>query len=348
VSRTDRRCVVRCVTASALIGVALLAVGCGAGGDIDEEDRPVSSPPRVSRENGAAVVALDAGEQARAGLLVEALAAASNRAELAVYGSVLDLTGLAETSGAIAAARARLGGARAALAAARAEYERTKALAGDGRAASEKALEQTMAAFHVAEAEDQGAQSALTSLVADARQRWGGVIAGWLDRGSPRLDALLQQRDRLVQLTIPGDATLESLPETATLHGTHGSAGTARLVSPAPATDPRIQGETFLCTAAAVPWLLPGASVSATLVAGPPRTGVAVPGTAVVWWAGKAWVYVERSPGTFVRRQVPTDAPVAGGWFVSGGLAPGDRVVVRGAQLLLSEEGRAAVHGSEG
>ena len=94
--------------------------------------------------------------------------------------------------------------------------------------------------------------------------------------------------------------------------------------------------------------MLPGAAVAAFLPIGEARTGVVVPAAAVVWWQGRAWVYVEERPGRFVRRVVATGAPVAGGLFVTGGVVAGDRVVVRGAQMLLSEEGRGAVQGSEG
>jgi hypothetical protein len=41
--------------------------------------------------------------------------------------------------------------------------------------------------------------------------------------------------------------------------------------------------------------------------------------------------------------RVPTDHPVTGGWVVGPPLAPGDSVVTRGAEELLSEEFRARV-----
>jgi multidrug efflux pump subunit AcrA (membrane-fusion protein) len=103
-----------------------------------------------------------------------------------------------------------------------------------------------------------------------------------------------------------------------------------------------------LCIAPASPGMLPGVSADAQVPVGPGVSGVVVPASAVVWWQGRAWAYVERKTGTFSRSEVATDVPVPGGWFVSGGVAAGQRLVVRGAQMLLSEEGRGAVHGSEG
>jgi hypothetical protein len=42
----------------------------------------------------------------------------------------------------------------------------------------------------------------------------------------------------------------------------------------------------------------------------------------------------------FVRRETSLTSPLGDGWFMQRGFAPGDRVVVEGAQQLLSEEFR--------
>ena len=77
---------------------------------------------------------------------------------------------------------------------------------------------------------------------------------------------------------------------------------------------------------------------------------VLVPNAAVVQWEGLAWAFVERRPGSFVRARVMTDRPVPAGYIVttaSSGLHPGDLVVTRGAQQLLSEEFRTHVRMSD-
>ena len=71
--------------------------------------------------------------------------------------------------------------------------------------------------------------------------------------------------------------------------------------------------------------------------------GTLVPDAAVVQWEGLAWAYRARGANRFERVRVVTDHPAAGGWVVSGPLAAGDSVVVRGAEELLSEEFRARV-----
>jgi hypothetical protein len=73
-------------------------------------------------------------------------------------------------------------------------------------------------------------------------------------------------------------------------------------------------------------------------VPGAARRGVVVPRSALVHHEGEVFVYVERAPDRFERRRVVLEGPEGDGWFVSSGVAAGDRVVVTGAQQLLSSE----------
>jgi hypothetical protein len=80
-------------------------------------------------------------------------------------------------------------------------------------------------------------------------------------------------------------------------------------------------------------------------VPGASGRGVFVPSAAVVQWDGLMWVFRRHAAGQYARVRVPEDQPVPGGWLApeAGGLAPGDTVVVRGAQVLLSEEFKSRV-----
>ena len=335
---------------AAILPIAVVATGCGGGHDADdeEEDRPVSAPPRLSTEHGQTVVTLDPETLSRSGIVVEPLTAAAHRAGSTAYGSVLDLTGLAELRGAFTAARARVEKGHAALSASRAEFERLQTLYADQRNASQKALQAAAAKARSDEAEVGGAEAALEDERALARQRWGVVVAGWLDDRAAPLAALLEDKERLLEITLPPGSAPPAPQTVVTVQAGGGPVVEARVISPAPRTDARIQGTTLLCAVATSPEMLPGITVVAQVPSGPSSSGVVVPSSAVVWWQGRAWAYVEYATGTFARREVATDAPVPGGWFVSRGVIAGERVVVRGAQTLLSEEGRGAVRGSEG
>jgi hypothetical protein len=328
--------------------MVLVACGGGGGDSGDEEDRPVSAAPRVSSEHGQTVVTLDPATLARSGIVVEPLNAAAHEAAVPAYGSVLDLAGLAEMRGAFIAAAARVDQGRASLAASHAELERLRTLYAEDRNASQKALQAATAKAGVDEADVRAAEGAVEAQRALAVQRWGAVIGGWLEHGDARLVALLAQKERLLEIAVPPGTAPPADGEALTVQPGAGRAVEARVVSASPRTDPRIQGAAVLCTVPATPEMLPGITVAAQVPIGPTSTGVAVPASAVVWWQGRAWVYVETGTGTFARREVSTDAPLPGGWFVSAGLAPGERIATRGAQTLLSEEGRGAVRGSEG
>jgi multidrug efflux pump subunit AcrA (membrane-fusion protein) len=123
---------------------------------------------------------------------------------------------------------------------------------------------------------------------------------------------------------------------------------TARFVGPSAEADPVTRRAAYLYRADhAWPGAAPGTPVVAYVSSGPvarsAKEDVLVPDRAVVQWEGLAWAYVRRAPGRFQRVRVPTDRPATGGWIAGGGLAPGDSVVVTGAQELLSEEFRARV-----
>jgi hypothetical protein len=55
--------------------------------------------------------------------------------------------------------------------------------------------------------------------------------------------------------------------------------------------------------------------------------------------------YVQVDEGVFSRRVVGLEQPTKDGWFVTDGLAPGESVVVSGAQQLLSTELGGATEG---
>ena len=58
---------------------------------------------------------------------------------------------------------------------------------------------------------------------------------------------------------------------------------------------------------------------------GPAQRGVTIPAAALVISAGKYWCYVEQKPGTYVRREVPTDRPLGDGYLVTQGIAAGEK-----------------------
>jgi hypothetical protein len=307
-----------------------------------ERERPVKAPLRVSTQDGESVVTLDQATQKKSGLRVAPLKTVTHQEELRAYGMVMDLQGLVDSRNSFATAKAQVEKAQASLEASRKEYERVMVLH-ENRNISDKVFQAAEAAWRSDEAGARAAETTLNVLEGTVRQRWGAVLARWLFDASKEFDRLMQRQDILLQVTLPPTPHLSSAPRQARVQAPEGKVASATLVSPSPSTDPRIQGMSFFYLAQARTDLLPGMNVLAHLPNGSQVQGVIVPAAAVVWWQGKPWIYTQKGSDRFVRREIPTETPVENGWFAAKGLSPNDRVVVSGAQLLLSEELRSQI-----
>lgn len=307
-----------------------------------ERDAPVRSPVRITLEKGLTMLAVDETVQARSGIQLQALNVTEPISGTTVYGTVIDLQPLADLSSRYASSVADLDSAKAASDAARAELERTQALYADVQNASLKALQAARAANTAAIARVKSVQANVTAITASARQQYGTTVSGWtLSPASSDLARLLERREVLLRVVFSGSQT-GAAP--AMLKSTADGVPPfdARLVSASPQVEPGIQGQAYYYRAA-VP-LAAGTRISAkavTVVAPTAKAGVLIPAGAIVWYGGQPWAYVQFSKGNFQRRAVDPRFPQDGDYFVTDGFNPGELVIVRGAQLLLSEESRA-------
>ncbi|HEX6828331.1 MAG TPA: hypothetical protein VF104_05075 [Burkholderiales bacterium] len=307
---------------------------------------PKESPaPRAeSDSNGGADVVVSEAAQKASGLRTEPLQAHRLRPALPVQGVVADLRPLAQQVAQWRAAAAQVQVERAAATRAAAEHRRVRALYEDERNASERALQAAEADQRAAEARLAGAESAAVSAREQLRQEWGEILARWAEAGSPQLARLLGGGEALLIVTLRlGDAAPPVMgPLEFTLAGGPGKPRRAEPLSPATRADPALPGATWFYRSAGA-GLRVGERIAGRLPTGEaPEEGVLVPAQAVVWHAGKAWVYVQEAADRFERRSIRAAEPVGSGWFETG-LEPGERAVVSGAQLLLSEEFRGRI-----
>jgi hypothetical protein len=311
-----------------------------------QREAPVEAPSRVASEIGETVLAFDAAAQKANGIVTAALAQSRQSMEVQANSVMLQLQPLLDFKASYNTASTDLAKARSTARASQAEYERLRQLNQDGKNASDKAVEAARATSESDAALVQNAEQSLGILRESIQLRWGPVVANWVEQRSSQLEALFAQREFLLQVTSPsfggGAAAQQALVQYA--DGTH---STAHLISVLPQLDPRLQAPSVLYVVAAHPGLVPGINLPVFLPSGPARNGVVVPLSAVVWWQGKAWCYVEASPGKFTRRAIPTANPVSNGWFVTGGIDANARIVTTGAQVLLSEEFRSQIHADE-
>jgi hypothetical protein len=225
-----------------------------------------------------------------------------------------------------------------------AELTTAQAAAGQSRAAAARAqhLAGTPGALSADAVEGATRQLAADTAALTLAQRRLSAVIGAGPSGGRESGAVLQDlaggRVKLLRATFPLGARLPATP--ASLRVTRLDAATGWAVHPvwsAPA-DPNLPGRSFFA-------LLRDSDVGEgerLLVwapgTGPTQQGVTVPAASVVISEGRYWCYVEARPGVYVRREVSTDRPLGGAYFVTQGLAAGDKVVTTGAGLLLARE----------
>lgn len=327
----------RVVPVILVMGLVIWAVtGRSAAGDRDDK-ATTAAPATVTVQNGETVVTLSAAAQSNIGLAVAPLQAVSTRSQLQALGMVIPVDQISSLRTGYVAAQMTLAKARVNADVTHQEYKRLLILYQDNQNASQKAVQDADAAWRSSQADLLAARQQLALQGTAARLRWGNVIDGWLTHDSPSLERLLSLHAVLVQVT-PSPGEFSRPPPSALLQIPGGKMVRASLVSAFTQVDPRIQAVSFLYLTSSNPGLVPGMSVVAHVPTGKIMRGVLVPRSAVVWSQGKAWVYVETPPGQFARREVPTATPFKKGWFASAGFSPGDNIVIRGAQMLLSEE----------
>lgn len=305
-----------------IVCVSLVAVGaCADDGDSgdDDDEGVVAAPSRLAADSaGTAFVVLDTAERRRLDLLT-------------VPVSAMRWGGERELLGEIIADPERVATIRAAVAG------RLEVPAGTTWPSLGSTVREGQALAVVGDARP---------LTAPRSGRITQVLAQpgeLVQAGQPLL--MLADLDHPVARLVWFGESGPQPPAAVTLSADDGTRVQARLIGAAPEVDAVTRRPAFLYRAERG-WAggRPGAPVTASYGGGHAAlAGVQVPAAAVVQWNGFAWVYQETVPGRYTRRRIETDRPLDGAWFVTGVLRPGDGIVVRGAQALLSEEFRARI-----
>lgn len=331
-----------------------------------QREQPVKAAVHVTHtDTGLPTITLSSDLQKQADIAVRRPNTVPYQRQVQGYGSVLDLQSFTNLSNKIATAKGQLAVAQAKLNASQAAFERARVLHGKGEAISKAQFQTAEATYRSDEASAQAAQVQTQNASASAYQAWGPLLGRSLADGTALARDLIQRRKVLVQVTLPVGVSLAQPPQTAFIETTTGQRVRIEFVSLATRTDPKIQGVSFFYTADAASEALPGMNVIALLPVGQPTPGVAIPGTAVVWFQGSAWVYLQTKADTFTRREIPTGLPSPNGGYVvpvlptmlrlepdapasdadsaAQGFPTNESLVVTGAQALLSQEFSAQI-----
>ena len=308
------------------------------------QEEEVVTPNRVKQVKGATVVTLSKDGQKQSDIQTVSLTSSQHQKTLNTLGNVISIDTLIELRTRYLNAKANANIARASLANSKQDYQRMQSLNRDDRNVSDHVMLAAQAAFKADQAKVQAAETEANNLNDTMRQTWGETLANEASKepASASLQSLLQHKEVLLLITLPADSNVKA-GETISVvpTGAQTKAINAKLVAASPQTDSTIQGRTYYFRAPAEN-LRAGMRVSVEMkdsASNKASEGVAVPASAVVWYAGKPWVYKKQGEESFIRLPISTDNEINGGWFNrSEQLAAGDNLVVNGAQLLLSEE----------
>jgi hypothetical protein len=282
-------------------------------------------------EKPAGEVTLTPEQIEKIGLVTEEIKATNYAEETAGYGMVIPHEAIATGVAELATAEATEQQSRSALV-------RTRRLSGTPGAMS-------------ADVEEAAAQKAAVDSAALmlAKQRLSstyGQKPPWAQGGNQALlQGLANGSIQLVRVTFPLGAVQGDPPKTlrAARLGTAVGGKSWKLTSPWPApADATVPGRSFFALmrtndAGEGERILVWAPIGAS------QSGALVPAEAAVISDGKYWCYIEEKPGTYVRTQIDTGKPFEDGYFVTTGVKPGDKVVVKGAAQLLAQESNSGL-----
>lgn len=286
---------------------------------------PSSAPGGQDHAAAASGVHLSAAEVASLGIRSVPVRAASFQPRVEGYGVVVPLDTIAQADSDIRTAAAM--SAQSAAAAARAHLLVTGAQA---------AVSREMVEAADAKAAADGAALALARRKADALF---GLHPPWHSQTqrAALMARLASGQSVLVRLVFPLGVLPAGVPSGLAVAPLESGAGwTAKLAWDAPA-DPGFPGRSLYALVDGST-LAQNAHVTATVPSGAPLQGVMIPAQALVMGEGASWVYLQTAPGRYRRVAIDATRPLDGGYFVAGGIAPGQRVVTDGAGLLLAHE----------
>ena len=318
------------------LGVLLVLSATAGAAEKDADDKPAAAEkgekaalPQLSRNtNGESVLILSPELQTRMGLGIAPVTAVERSPESKAYGAVMDPGPLVSLQGEMVLSDSSVASLKALA-------KRAKSLFDQDQNVSRKVMETAAADLQAAEIKAQNLHRQLT-------MDWGNVI-GQLDESERRklVEQLVAEKVVLARVDLPAGQSVVGLPVGARVSTLNDpQLLTATVVSGVSKIDPKTQGVGFLLKLEGNNVALrPGAAISALLqLPGVPTKGILVPNSAILRVTGKTWVWVVGAENAFSRREITLDIPTDKGWLSATGLSAGDKVVVEGGQLLLSEE----------
>jgi len=296
----------------------------------------------VEMIEGNIAVRLPEHIQLQTGIETISLEPASYVYEQHTFGEVVNIQPLLEFRSRYNSIQSNKKIAESALLASKQEYDRSQLLHNEASNISDLQLQQAKSKWMSDSAQVQAKMKEMEDVRNEAMQVWSQSIVDWALNDSDIFKELISGEQVFLLITLGSGQVLPSDIKTILVNrnGNREDAQEAFYISPSAHTDVLSQGETYYFHTRAEK-LRSGMRLDAWIPANDvPVQGVNIPSSAVIWYVDKPWVYLKKDSETFVRQPLINYKENREGLFVEEGISAGDRVVVHGGQMLLSEEFR--------
>ena len=312
--------------------------------DIDDNKSAIS---RVEIHKGLLAVRLTKDIMDRSGIQTSSLQVVTHLNEARATGSVIDFKPLLRRQAEYQKAESELTMAEENLHASVAVYERLRVLHKERANVSLQQVENARLRMAEDRARTVAARQNVQNIRSETLQEWGNELTTWalgsesVDKNeSSYFDRLLEKQEVLILVTLAPDLVISE--DTSFIYvNTRPDRSTARkayLISPAAYTNPIVQGVTYYFRTAAENMRIGMRLTAWVVLSDEVETGIDVPLSSVIWYGGQPWVYVQVDDDLYSRRPVSEYRETDYGWFIKDVFSQDEKIVIRGGQLLLSEE----------
>jgi hypothetical protein len=306
-----------------------------------EQEEEIESLDRVTEKEGISIVSLSPAVQKNSGISASKVIKMAYQDEIKSFGIVMPIDSLIVAKTTLLNLNAELSALKANYQQHLMQYERLKTLNADDKNVSDLTVQQAFAQVNTVKAGISSKELEIENLKANAKLQWGAPLAEAAlgNQISAVFKKLLSRNNMLIQVSLPFSAPEPKIGDIVKILPLNGKQTIkAEYVSAATQADSNGAGKTFYFSAPASDLRLGmRVAVEASADQNAINNGIIIPSSAVVWYAGTPWAYFKHGDDQFIRKPIMADKEVDTGWFNTGFDAESE-VVVRGAQLLLSEE----------
>ncbi len=309
---------------------------------VADDEKP---SPEIQNNHRQSFIKLEPKAQKLSGIETLTLEPASHHTEFTAYGKAINLQPLLALRSRYLLALTERSGAKAKFKQAEQNINRQQDLYQSG-VSSKRNLQEQQAQWQAYKSQSDATDFQGKAIINEALVLWGKELTDWvMSSNSDKLGTFLSGRQRLLQITLP---TNKHLPDTISAiyieaSGDRSKAHKAQLISLATRTETVAQGESYYFQTDDKN-IITGMNVTAWIPeANEQMTGVIIPKSALIWYMDQAFVYIKTTEDAFSRRILKQYSATADGYFIPDAIKPGEQIVTKGAQMLLSEELRGQI-----